>query len=252
MDRHDEILQMFFDEEFVPQAYLDILLSSVDRPLNELQQISASLLNRLEYYTGVLTKDLEDTIKRLQKPAELLNYSVSNDNSGNMKTTRLEYYMDTLANSVQSLELDVGKINAELAQLDASYETSTQIVVKITQLELVKSRLQQVLNVFQQLQTILRISVGEEDKALQNVDVNDFTVALETLRDTINKKLEECLESETATEKNNELLSKIDSFIVLKALLKGFNRFYPVYLQFANEIQKAKENYLAQKVDESI
>lgn len=243
---------MFFDEEFVPQAYLDILLSSVDRPLNELQQISASLLYRLEYYTGVLTKDLEDTIRRLQKPAELLNYSVTSDDIGNMKTTRLEYYMDTLANSVQSLEVDVGKINTELAQLDASYETSTQSVAKITQLELVKSRLQDVLSVFQQLQIILRISVGEKEGALQNVDVNEFTVALDTLRDTIIKKLEECLESETATEKNDELLSRIDSFTALKVVFKGFNKFYPVYLQFANKIQKAKEHYLSQKVDENI
>lgn len=53
----DDILSMFFDEEFVPHAFVDILLSNA---LNEdqiqTQSVSSLLLTRLDFYTKNLTK----------------------------------------------------------------------------------------------------------------------------------------------------------------------------------------------------
>ena len=55
----DDILSMFFDEEFVPHAFVDILLSNA---LNEdqiqTQSVSSLLLTRLDFYTKNLTKEL--------------------------------------------------------------------------------------------------------------------------------------------------------------------------------------------------
>ncbi|AET40551.1 Golgi transport complex subunit COG7 Ecym_6166 [Eremothecium cymbalariae DBVPG len=248
MNQEDEILEMFFDEQFVPQAYLDILLSSTEIPLNDMQSISWSLLSRLEYYTRYLTKELENTIKVLKKPAEILSYSKF-QSEGNLGTTKLEYYLDTLANSVKSLESDIVKINSQLVELDTSYEHSAGIVDKLNKLKLTKSRLLTVQDVFQQLRTIMTISVEDKDIKLQKVTAEDFKVALDTLKETILVKLTEDSGSDQKSVSNNsELMAKIDSFISLKPLLKGFTNFYPVYLEFAKAVQSQKDQYLSQRL----
>lgn len=69
----DDILSMFFDEEFVPHAFVDILLSNA---LNEdqiqTQSVSSLLLTRLDFYTKNLTKELENTIWNLNKLSQTL------------------------------------------------------------------------------------------------------------------------------------------------------------------------------------
>nr|4U6U_A Chain A, Cog7 [Kluyveromyces lactis]4U6U_C Chain C, Cog7 [Kluyveromyces lactis] len=72
---NDPLLDMFFDDDFVPQAFVDILLSSFQTSqLEELKTNCSSLLSKMDYYSGHITKELESTIQVLQKPAELIIY----------------------------------------------------------------------------------------------------------------------------------------------------------------------------------
>ncbi|AMD21850.1 HFL006Wp [Eremothecium sinecaudum] len=246
MDHQDELLEMFFDEEFVPHAYLDILLSSKDLSIKDIQLLSNSLLSRLDYYTGRLTKQLEITIQKLQKPAEILIYSKLRDEH-NIGTTKLEYYLDTLGNSMKLLESDIDKINTDLSELNKKYDDSEELAVKLNKLDLIKSRLTAILSTFDQLKMIMTISTGEDDTALRKVNSKDFKIALDTLKDTISTKLDENSAYESSNETNYDLIKKIDTFISLKPVLRGFSTFYPPYLEFANQIQAVKEKYLDQK-----
>lgn len=190
----DDVFDMFLDEDFVPQAYVDILLSNIDYSnLNQVQALSSGLLTRLDFYTRSLTNELEANIWNLERLSETLpgtwsasqsTDDVSNDNSennGNELTTstvsnssfslsprviggvsKLEYYLDTLGSSVKSLESDLSKVELELTQSykknGGEQDRSKQVVDKLKALKLIKTRLYEVLNIFTKLRDIMVIS----------------------------------------------------------------------------------------------
>ena len=66
----DELLSMFFDDEFVPHAYLDAVYAQSAassggnnltnlKYIQQLQERSAILLTHMDYYTNELTNELE-------------------------------------------------------------------------------------------------------------------------------------------------------------------------------------------------
>ena len=185
--KDDELLEMFFDEEFVPQAYVDIFLTTINsREINEVQTMSSSLLARLDFYTKHLTKELESTIWNLEKLSETLPGTWSTntttllakddetsddklDQSSTVLSTssstnligasKLEYYLDTLGSAVRSLETDVSKVDDQLTELDIKYKDSDKAREKLSDLKTIKKRLNTVLEFFMQLKTILDLSL---------------------------------------------------------------------------------------------
>lgn len=236
---NDDLLKMFFDEDFVPQAYVDILLSSFQTSqLDTLKSSCSTLLSRMDYYTGNLTRELETTIQKLQKPAELILYS---SNEGQQGTTKLEYYLDTLSNSVSSLELDVHRIKTELEEMNKQYESSNAITNTLAKLTVAKTHLLSVKKYFDSLKSIAVISIQDDVEKLQRISLTDFQLALSTLEETIimalNQPGADC----------TELMQKIDAFTELKHVLKGLNKFYVPYSEFSQAIQKEKDKYLNDK-----
>lgn len=168
---NDDLLKMFFDEDFVPQAYVDILLSSFQTSqLDTLKSSCSTLLSRMDYYTGNLTRELETTIQKLQKPAELILYS---SNEGQQGTTKLEYYLDTLSNSVSSLELDVHRIKTELEEMNKQYESSNAITNTLAKLTVAKTHLLSVKKYFDSLKSIAVISIQDDVEKLASAHISD-------------------------------------------------------------------------------
>lgn len=240
---NDKMLEMFFDEDFVPQAYVDIILSSFDlSKLEELKFSCSSLLSRMDFYTNHLTNELESTIHKLQKPAELVLYASDESQQG---MTKLEYYLDTLADSVKSLESDVKNLNDKLAEFDLKHESSNTTTETIRDLTLAKSRLMSVKKSLELLKSVADIAIKDEPEKLQKIDVNDFKVALNALQETTIVSLHNLLPaSGSGPEPNNELIKRIDALVELKNCLKGLDRFYTPYLDFVQAIQKEKNAYL--------
>lgn len=154
MSSKDDLFNMFLDEDFVPQAYVDILLNNIDIDnLNQVHSLSSGLLTKLDFYTTSLTKELEKNVWNLEKLAQSLpgTWSVTdpienqvyNHNSKDHETeikskndtfpspvlnekpvrnigafgvSKLEYYLDTLGSSVKSLENDLNKLETDLSQ----------------------------------------------------------------------------------------------------------------------------------------
>lgn len=261
----NEILGMFFDEGFVPQAFVDILLSNAaNKDISQVQAASSSLLSRFDFYTRNLTKELEMTIQKLERLSETLpgTSSVKMDAADNdlssvsaVGSSKLEYYLDTLSSAVRVLEGDMAKINSQLDGLDNKYKTSNNIVNQLKNLEKIKMRLQKVLNLFTQIKSVLTISVTESDTSKVNakngdgtsITVGEFKDSLQVLEETIGQSLTEVTDRETIMEKDENLLRNIHLFIELKPLFGGLHRFYPVYSQFVENIKKRTNEYLSTK-----
>ncbi|CAR29510.1 hypothetical protein ZYGR_0AD01920 [Zygosaccharomyces rouxii] len=261
----DEILEMFFDEGFVPHAFVDILLSNAaNKDISQVQATSSSLLSRFDFYTKNLTKELEMTIQKLEKLSETLpgTWTVKMDAADNDSTSvsavgssKLEYYLDTLSSAVRVLEGDMAKINGQLDELDNNYESSSDIVNQLRNLEKIKTRLHKVLNLFNQIKTILTISTATNDKSKTNVKnengssitVGEFRDSLQTLEETISQSFTEATNKETVMEKDEDLLKRIDLFTELKPLFQGLHKFNPVYSQFVDGIRKRTNEYLSAK-----
>lgn len=258
----DEILQMFFDEGFVPYAFVDILLSSAaSKDATQVQAASSSLLSRLDFYTKNLTKELEMTIQRLEKLSETLpgTWSVKLDKSDEesespsaVGSSKLEYYLDTLSSAIRVLEADMSKIDLQLSDLDSKYESSGRIVEKLQRLEKIKSRLYGVLMLFKEIKRILNLStnsVSQNNPSITSnlVTVEDFKKSLNALQNTICQTLIESAEQENVLEKNNEVLEEINFLTKLKPMFKGLEKFYPLYSDFVGSIQKQMQDYLSTK-----
>lgn len=263
---NDEILEIFFDESFVPQAFVDILLSSTKtQDQRQLQHTSSALLSRLDFYTKHLTSELEKTIWNLEKLSERLpgtwdegvaQKSIGSGDVSNMKdhyvdsqisgASKLEYYLDTLGSAVRSVESDIKKVNEDLSELDKQFSDDTDVIEKIKELELVRGRLNDVLGMFTRLQSISGISAS--DKASnQNISLGDFKVSLSTLADTITESFDKAQGEESAEERDVALLDKVNGFVRLTPMLKGMGQFYDVYEDFSNKISKESQKYLRTK-----
>ncbi|QLL32913.1 hypothetical protein HG536_0D04350 [Torulaspora globosa] len=261
---NDEVLEIFFDQAFVPQAFVDILLTNAAaHGLSDAQAVSSSLLSRLDYYTKHLTKELESTIKKLENLSEALptawatddlidstdGSSLSRTNLG--RPSKLEYYLDTLGSAVRAIDGDLTKIDTQMVEINDKYSGSREIAEKLRKLELIKGRLEKASQNFLTLQSFLGISVASDtskdtDSQL-TISVAELKLSLKTLEETIDQSLQDSLNKEGSEERNQELLDKIDLFISLKPLFKGLDNFHPAYAQFAQNIGTKAQNYLRAK-----
>ncbi|SCU82416.1 LADA_0C05116g1_1 [Lachancea dasiensis] len=219
MSTDDEILEMFFDEQFMPLAYLDLLLSP-DGPLGETHSMSSSLLSRLDLYTDRLTSQLESTVHNLRKPTELLSYTGVHTDLGD--TTKLQYYLDTLSNSVKDLKGDIETVNVQLSNLKVENAESIRTTEALHDLNLVKSRLLQVSKCFEDLRAIAIASfegVGK-DEIPQIISSNEFKRSLKQLQDLLCTEFEESLSRESSQSRNEDLLRKLKNYEDLRPTFK--------------------------------
>lgn len=282
----DGLFDMFLDDDFVPQAYVDILLSNVDIDnLNQVQTLSSGLLTRLDFYTRNLTNELEANIWSLEKLSEALPGTWSGSNSMDDLTikedkasdinqstlwnsdislasthrsitgvSKLEYYLDTLGSSVKSLESDLNKVELELTESERTDDTNhkaknKQVVENLRSLDLIKTRLSEVLAIFTTLKDILVISdpdikPGNNTGEDQTFSIDDFRLSLSTLQDTIEQSLEQSIQQDILSTTNVELLWKIKHFARLTPVLKGLEKFYEEYQRFAETITQSSNKYL--------
>ncbi|EDO17613.1 hypothetical protein Kpol_1061p38 [Vanderwaltozyma polyspora DSM 70294] len=266
ISQNDNILEMFFDNDFVPQAYVDILLSAAgSKDISQVQLVTSSLLTRLDYYTKHLTSELKSSIGNLEKLSGTIPITWSASNPSNTSSnsamianndelvgsSKLEYYIDTLRSAVRGLEADMSKIDSRLKELDIKYQGDDNVIEQLENLVMVKGRLGRVTQCFEELRSIFEISYSSKTSVNDNINdvitLADFKVSLKTLEETIDESLHGSSKTEKRNERNTELLNKIDHFIELKPVFKGLDNFYPVYMEFADNIKKKADIYLSTK-----
>ncbi|KAH3901731.1 uncharacterized protein SCODWIG_03270 [Saccharomycodes ludwigii] len=249
-NNEDALLQMFFDPDFVPHVYLDILLSpaqsqnstkntpSVEK-LKELQPLANNLLSKFDYYAETLTSELGTCVKQLEEPIEEIYVSGS-------KKTKLEFYIDTLSNSLSSLENDLNKMGNQIAILNKAYGTNNsnddaiheQIRLKIIKLNTIKKRVTTVHKCFQKLNDIIQA----ENK--QSVSISEFKSSLLELQDNLVTSLRDktTVSGSVAVDENKEFIEEIKFLIDLKTVFKNVDKFYPIYSDFAKTLKNELNN----------
>ncbi|CCH45716.1 Conserved oligomeric Golgi complex subunit [Wickerhamomyces ciferrii] len=296
----EELLSMFFDDEFVPHAYLDAFFTNGSKSINlknqstinQLQNNSSLLLSNLDFLTNELTNDLESKINKLYNSNSIVSYSyqnlnnnnTNNDNSSKLKpTSRLEYYIDSLIISIQSLkeiiETTSNKINdikggtpSDSEENQTLTSTNTSTVQKLINLSTAKVNLLQVLKNFELLKSIIDISKNNSSnqndiskitaptstssmKNSQNIDnitttPLEFQNSLNSLSDTIIEQFNLKISKEDNHTIDFEFLKKINNFINLLPIFKNLNGFYNIYNDFIKKVNKSKQNYLNTKDSE--
>lgn len=260
----DEILQMFFDEEFVPQAFVDILLTDQSNDdLHSLQTISTNLLTKLDFYTRNLTIELENTIYNLEKLSETLPGTYSKYNTDNnykitdsqnpisskkvMGISKLEYYIDTLGSSVKSLESDLNKVELDITNLEKknnnnnnnSKDFNEKILTKLNNLKIIKQRLNNVLSIFKELQKIISIPVNtstddgtnfanSKKEIIQNdqINIDSFDISLQTLQDLIEQSLDKLISNESNNLEEQDII--LDESEIFNRI-NQFTKLSPVF-----------------------
>ncbi|SCU87428.1 LAMI_0D06062g1_1 [Lachancea mirantina] len=239
MSQSDVFLDMFFDEEFVPQAYLDILLSPESGDLNDLQIISSSLISKFDFNMGHLTKELNSTLQTLQKSTERL--SMSSETYEDITTTKLDFYLDTLGNSVKALERDIRGIDTHFENLDLQHSEAAQTQNDLRDLEKIKLRLLEALRWFEQIRSIASIALEGIDRQedFQNIPLASFKEALAILERTVIENLEKVAKArqeESVQVTEEELLQKIADLKELKSAFLGLPKFLAAYGEFIDRI----------------
>ncbi|CCE63565.1 hypothetical protein TPHA_0F00790 [Tetrapisispora phaffii CBS 4417] len=261
---NDKLLDMFLDKDFVPQSYVDVLLSATStEDLTKTQAVSSALLARFDYYTKTLTNELKTSLESLEKLSETIpsTWSSSTLDKATLGTSepsnahgssKLEYYLETLGSAVRALEADTQSIDEQIKELDSKYQSSDEVVEQLDKLVKVRSRLNSVIKCFQELDNIFSISPNisrneQDDVSSKSVSVFDFKLSLRTLEETIEESLASSTQAEKHNQRNTELLKKIDHFIELKPIFKGLDKFYPIYSDFVDSISKKMEIYMSTK-----
>jgi len=275
----DELLSMFFDDEFVPHAYLDAFLSNNIKTrsssttsntttnlknlstIQSLQHNSSLLLSNLDFLTNELTNDLESKIHKLHNLNSIISYSYQNsDETSKLKpTSRLEYYIDSLLISIESLNETIESITSKINLLQSQPDSTMKNMINLS---FAKTNLIKVLKFLELIKSIVEISHDENGisngnlapttsnknfiQKQQDIVISplEFQTSLSILRDTIIEQFNNKLSNETKTEIDFEYLKKINNFINILPIFKNLNVFYNNYNDFVKKITKAKQNYL--------
>lgn len=275
----DKLLTMFFDDEFVPHAYLDALysggiastsstitkgtssyLSSKDIEL--LRQRSSVLLNHLDYYTKELTTDLEAKIQKLYNSNSVISYSYDHSNKSEDKlkpTTRLEYYANSLSISMSSLRESIQLISDRMEQ---SGDSKDSISTKLIKLNQSKDNLHRVLDTLNIIKSIIEINSASDNGSTSHRDsvssaptnskssahktTENISISLKSFQESLDVLQATILEQfQTAAGGNvsKELLAKVQEFIDLAPVFKNLSGFGSSYGTFVKSIEGALKTY---------
>ncbi|ODV60586.1 Golgi transport complex subunit COG7 ASCRUDRAFT_36058, partial [Ascoidea rubescens DSM 1968] len=165
---NEEPISMFFDENFVPHAYLDAFFNNIiirsnnsisitnnnssltnNINLKNLMKNSNELLSYLDYYSFELSNELSNKVVTLNNSVEVISNEHHNNN-----IIRLEYYLDNLSNSVVNLHNDINTINSKIDELNLTTDqyhlhNHPSSINKLIQLQKIKENLLVLLNIFQ-------------------------------------------------------------------------------------------------------
>lgn len=253
----DGIFEMFFDKDFVPQAFVDLLLTNDEaQDLQQIQTVSSTLLSKMEFYTKQLNKELQSTVSDLEGltdslPGTWTSGSKIGAGSSTSGVSKLEYYLDTMESAVRALQLDLDQVEGKLNTLDVIPENGDDVIQRLRKLQTTKSRLHAVLEFLKILQSITNTSIVNEsednnyiESNFSSVSLEDFKNSLHGLEINIYTSLEENNTKALSHNQDGELINKIRMFTDLTPLLEGLSNFHTPYLTFVKNIKTQTQKYI--------
>lgn len=278
MSTDNDVLTMFFDENFVPHDFVDALFTSSlaqptldnsdefasPRAIQGLQGKFSSLLTHLDYYTNELTRQFEDKMKNLENSSSIISQSDGDDTSKGI--TRLEYYVGNLSSSLNSISRDLKHANEEVAQVteQSTFQKTEVSVADLQQMIHIREGITKVIDVFERVRSLVASSTESDAKNLDQlaptggkpVDIDEpLTVSAEAFQSALSLLKELILEQvsaerrkaqedpDTYTEPKADFVSILDGMIELDPFFRNMSKFSQPYTHFVEFLQKEKQRY---------
>lgn len=207
----------FFEEDFVPTSFLDAVFSESS---DHLQATCSQLLAHLDFYAQELSTDLTSALDRLHHTTTgVVAYTPEADLLRG--TTRLEYYVDLLANSVHVMQLEV---QAGTAQVAAG---SDDTLATLAQLYAAQARMEEVAEVFALLQRLTGSGGSAQTVAPTAINSTAHSTALavpafHAALNAAETNAEEMLAGGPSP-RRTQALDNIDRLIALEHVLDGMD-----------------------------
>ncbi|CCG23561.1 hypothetical protein CORT_0D07280 [Candida orthopsilosis Co 90-125] len=240
----EESMSMFFDDEFNPSTYIDKLVTSVTQQnsttsttpstyskqsLTKLSHTINQLITHFDYYVSdIANNSLHEKLEMLDKSSTLIHTSNASEEQGG--TSRLQYHLNILDNSIISLQSELTEINNTI---ELNESINNEAVQTLIQLKLVKNNLITVIDVLETMNNSL--SKVNENKSTYTVD--EFQSILDELLGSIKQQL-------SSTGDNSVLLAHIAKLINLQNVFLNLNNFNPVYKRFITKLITERDTYL--------
>lgn len=250
MSQAESPIEMFFDKDLSPVSYVNSIYQSIlessdgnERPsathpkvmysaesLARLSSSISSLVAHLDYHTSELSSNLTTQINILRQNSAKLGQKCATDQPLLAEpSTRLEYYVNMLKNSILSLESDLSAVNKQIADESMVYFAANQNlpdpIGTLADLKAAKANLERVVSVFT---TIHELAPSPESK--DSVSPKQFE---DMLHDA-----QQALQQEMAGPSAQNAIPKIEALIELLAVFQGSNRFFPIYKKFSQELER--------------
>lgn len=236
-------MSMFFDDEFNPSAYIDKLVTSVThqnvttsttpstyskQSLTKLSHSINQLITHFDYYVNdIANNGLHEKLEMLDKSSALIH--TSGDEQGG--TSRLQYHLNILDNSIISLQSELTEINKTI---ESNESINNEAVQTLIQLKLVKNNLLKVIEVLETTNNSL--SKVNENKLAYTVE--EFQLILDELFTSIKQQLS------SGTGDKSILLAHIEKLINFQNVFVSLNNFNPVYKRFTTKLITERDTYL--------
>lgn len=185
-----------FDDEFNPSTYIDKLVTSVTQQnsttsttpstyskqsLTKLSHTINQLITHFDYYVSdIANNSLHEKLEMLDKSSTLIHTSSASEEQGG--TSRLQYHLNILDNSIISLQSELTEINNTI---ELNESINNEAVQTLIQLKLVKNNLITVIDVLETMNNSL--SKVNENKLTYTVD--EFQLILDELLGSIKQQL---------------------------------------------------------------
>ncbi|KAI5967282.1 COG7 [Candida margitis] len=248
-------MSMFFDDEFNPSTYIDKLVTSVTsqnpssssttatpsstyskQSLTKLSHTINQLITHFDYYINdIANNSLKEKLEMLDKSSSLIHTSsLTQDGSEEQDgTSRLQYHLNILDNSILSLQSELVDINKTI---ESNEGINNEAVQTLIQLKLVKDNLITVIDVLETINNSL--SKVNENKSAYTVE--EFQSILDELLSSIKQQLGTSGRGGDQT----VLLTHVDKLIQLQNVFQNLNNFNPVYKRFISKLVTERDTYL--------
>lgn len=213
-----DVLSMFFQDNFSPENYVNALHASLiglekdpysSSKLAHISNKSQDLITHLEYNTNEILRELADKTQQLRKASSTMGHTDATPDANDH--SRLQYYVDALRNSVDTLQGDVALVRSALPTQDNRH------VHSLIALKTVKAN---ILSVCDCLQKACQMVGGD------SISDRQFAEALQSLHESLKVRARELEEARA------DVMSQISEFKAWVPMFQPFSRFGPAYSKF--------------------
>lgn len=224
---------MFFDEEFSAATYVDALFHSITGSSDTYSRASLAklstrlldLMTHLDYHTSEMSKEIAEKILHLKKLSVSVVSGAGIDGHSTMdETTRLRYYIDSLKNSVEALQVDVEQARKQLdPQIILPEADPVEVLI---QLKIVRANISKVLQVLQNARKV--VAAAET----QSIGVEEFRETLSKLQEALRTQFKDGTDAD-----KKELTDTVAEMKTWSPMFQQFTQFGPVYVKFIIKLE---------------